>query len=107
MKEFSDLHGKRSFLALSSLLQTLDIFGLDAVQKTKKAEKHQLRMLKNCLSRLVKGHDSHFFCCKKCAEEKSNLYYEYCRYTGNESTFKGSVLWCFQNQCDEVHGATN
>ena len=54
-----------------------------------------------------KGHDSHFFCCKKCAEEKSNLYYEYCRYTGNESTFKGSVLWCFQNQCDEVHGATN
>ena len=48
-----------------------------------------------------------YFCCKKYAVEKSNLYYEYWRCTGYESTFKGSVLWCFQNQCDEVHGATN
>lgn len=37
----------------------------------------------------------------------AKVYYEYCKYTGNESTFKGSVLWCFQNQCDEVNGATN
>ena len=54
-----------------------------------------------------KGRDSQFFCCKKYAVEKSNLYYEYWRCTGYESAFKASVLWCFENQCDEVHGATN
>ena len=53
MKEFSDQPGNRSFLALSSLPKTVDIFELDAVQKTKKTEKNQIRMFKNYLSRLV------------------------------------------------------
>ena len=38
MKELSGLSGRRSFFTLSSLLETRDDFGRDAVQKTKKTE---------------------------------------------------------------------
>ena len=59
MKELSGSPEKPSFLAISSLLETLDIFGLDAIQKTKKIGKNQLRIGKNCLARLVNFKNDH------------------------------------------------
>ena len=40
MNELTDPPAKRSFLALSTLLETLYVFGNDAVQKTMKSEKN-------------------------------------------------------------------
>ena len=45
VKELSGLPGKRNFTALSILLETLDIFKLDAVQKAMKTETYVNELL--------------------------------------------------------------